>query len=288
MEPSFEHVVLTRAIGLEEIVARAQHFDGLRAEERATFDRSIALANESGVAVVRALALQEALFGAWFAGEDALVAQYARELERAIAPNTALGTEVFRDIIRGDISLALREETFERFRFRHYAALIACGRAPRAERSRFADAALEAAKSSDEPACCAVAAIALAECDPQTATRWLRRRRAWAKRTDSTALRQRRRCVSRGSGDLGLLEPLVQRLRDEPGLRRARDRRSAGIAILTGDGHDRSHGGAPFGARAGVVLLPGVGAAAVQPRGTRGSYLAEERANDHHRCCAST
>ncbi|MGA7571286.1 MAG: hypothetical protein WCA80_10805, partial [Candidatus Aquilonibacter sp.] len=190
IEPSFEGVLSTRAIGLEEIVARVQHFNGQREEERASFDRSIALANESGLAVVRALALQEALFAAWFAGEDALVAQYARELERAVAPNTAVGTEVLRNSIRGDITLALREETFERFRFRHYAALMACSRAPRPERARFAEAALEAAKGSDEPACCAVAAIALAECDPAVRDEMAAQAFAWAQRTDSTVLRR--------------------------------------------------------------------------------------------------
>ena len=232
--PSFDKVLATRSIGLEEIVARAQHFAGERAEGRATLDRAIALANESGVAVVRALAMQEALFGAWFAGEDSLVAQYARELERAIAPNTAQGTEVLRNAVRGDISLALREETFERFRFRHYAALIAWGRAPRAERSRFADAALEAAKSADEPACCAIAAIALAESEPQIRSEMAALAEQWAGRTDSTALRSAVAAFRRGAGDLGLLEPFVQRLRDKPSPRRTRDREVPKVSSLTG------------------------------------------------------
>jgi DNA-binding SARP family transcriptional activator len=233
-EPDFENVLTTRAIGLEEIVARVQHFNGERGEQRATLDRSIALANESGNAVVRALALQEALFGAWFAAEDALMAQYARELERAIAPNTALGTEVLRNAVRGDISLALREETFERFRFRHYAALIACGRAPRDERMRFADAALEAAKSADEPACCAVSAIALAECEPHIHTEMVERAMQWARRTDSAALQASIEAYGNGSANLGLLGPLVQRLRDEPAARRVRDTEAPEISVSTG------------------------------------------------------
>ena len=233
-EPSFEGVLSTRAIGLEEIVARVQHFNGQREEERASFDRSIALANESGLAVVRALALQEALFAAWFAGEDALVAQYARELERAVAPNTAVGTEVLRNSIRGDITLVLREETFERFRFRHYAALMACSRAPRSERRRFAEVALDAAKSSDEPACCAIAAIALAECDPPMRDEMAAQAFAWAQRTDSIVLRRAVDAYFNGSASLGLLEPMLRRLRDEPGRRRTRDVEAPAIAVLTG------------------------------------------------------
>ncbi|MGD0968472.1 MAG: winged helix-turn-helix domain-containing protein [Candidatus Aquilonibacter sp.] len=232
-EPHFENAPTTRAIGLEEIVARVHHFNGERSEERATLDRSIALANETGVAVVRALALQEALFGAWFAGEDALVAQYARELERAIAPNTSVGTEVLRSAVHGDISLVLREETFERFRFRHYAALIACGRAPRSERLRFADAALEAAKSADEPACAAVSAIALAECEPKIRIEMIERAMQWAQRTDSLVLRESIEAYRAGSADLGLLGPMVQRLRDEPAARRMHDREAPQISVFT-------------------------------------------------------
>ncbi len=233
-EPQFENVITTRAVGLEEIVARVHHFDGARSEERATLDRSIALANEAGVAVVRALALQEAVFGAWFAGEDALVAQYARELARAIAPNTSVGTEVLRNAVRGDISLALREETFERFRFRHYAALIACGRAPRAERLRFADAALEAAKNADEPACAAVSAIALAECEPGIRGEMIRLALQWAERTDSTALRASIEAYRNGSSNLGLLGPMIERFRDEPAARRVRDTQAPEISVFTG------------------------------------------------------
>ncbi|HTW86266.1 MAG TPA: BTAD domain-containing putative transcriptional regulator [Candidatus Sulfotelmatobacter sp.] len=213
-EPYFADVAFTRSLGLQEVVARVARLTQPRATERALLDRSVALAHESGDATVTALALQEAVFGAWFAGEDALVEQYALELESAVRPNTAKGTEVFRASLRGDLGPLQRREAFERPRQRGYAALVACGISEGESRAAYARRALDAAETSAEPANIAIASIVCAECVPRERAAFVARARTTAGLVEAPALAAAIDAYARGADDeLGLLGPLVRRLR---------------------------------------------------------------------------
>ena len=210
---SFDRVSFTRAIGLEEIVARVQRWTTSRDDERATLDRAIALARESGAAVVRVLALQEALFAAWFAGEDTLLERYGRELDEAITPNTAAATEVFRAALRGDDAPLEREERFERLRLRCYAALICCGFAPEGRRAHLARLAFDAARSAADAACIATAAIACAACEPQRRDHWIAQAMEAARSTDSSLLVDAVETFAREDIEGGEFAPMARRLR---------------------------------------------------------------------------
>ncbi|TAM58090.1 hypothetical protein EPN52_11440 [bacterium] len=213
-EPLFAGISMTQAIALEEVVARAARFTGSREEERAVLDRAVALAHQSGVPAVRVLALQEALFGAWFAGDDGLTERLARELEDTITPSTARSTEVLRACMRGDVELLLRGDPFERPRFRHYAALIACAGADPAQRAELARIALEEAEHANDATCVAVACIVCAECGtPEQAVAFVERAHAQCALTDASRLRDAVDAYLQGSRALGVLAPLLRRLR---------------------------------------------------------------------------
>jgi len=240
-EPLFGGVSFTRAIALEEVVARAARFMQSREAERALLDRAVALAQESGAASVRVLALQEAVFTAWLAGEDALAARYARELEQSVTPSTAKATELMRAAMRGDVEPLLRNDGYERPRTRHYAALIACGGAEEALREKLARLALEAAEDADDATCIVIAGIACMECCTQEERpAFAERVRDQCARTDAPRLRSAVDAYVAGSGHHGMLGPLVQRLR-RPRLERPAVV-SAPYAISVFDGSVRRFG----------------------------------------------
>ncbi|TAM75663.1 hypothetical protein EPN44_07785 [bacterium] len=242
-EPLFAEVSFTRAIALEEIVARAARFAQSREAERTLLDRAIALARDSGAATVRALALQEAFFGAWLAGEDALAGRYAHELEDGVSPSTAKATELLRASIRGDLELLRRNEGFERPRFRHYAALIACATVADEMRPEFARLALEAAEDAGDATCIAIASIACMECRaPAERAALAEGVRAQCATVDAPRLRRAVDAYLSGGGDLGLLTPLIGRLR---GLRSEPAAAAASPFVISiADGSVRRNGSA--------------------------------------------
>ncbi len=72
-----------------EVVARDHRIHGRRAQERATLDLAVARARATGLAPAIVIALLEASFGAWLAGEDALHRRYVADLRESIVPNVA-------------------------------------------------------------------------------------------------------------------------------------------------------------------------------------------------------
>lgn len=233
-EPAFSGVSLTRAIGLEEIVARASLFLDSRRAERMVLERSIAIANESGAATVRALALQEALFAAWFSGEDALAGRYARELEDAVAPNTERGTQVLRAAVRGDAEPLLRADAIERPRFRCYAALIAASKVPASERPSLLRIALDAAQTADDAACIVIANVAYAECFPKRRAQSVQRALAVCADIDAPRLCAAAEAHAAGARDLGMLDAFVKRYRSPSGSRTTAKHVSIAISMFNG------------------------------------------------------
>ena len=242
-EPLFAEVSLTRAIALEEVVARTARFTQSREAERTLLDRAIALARESGAATVWMLVLQEAFFGAWLAGEDVLAARYAHELEGGVTPSIVKATELLRAGICGDLELLRRNEGFERPRFRHYAALVACATVAGELRPEFAQLALEAAEDAGDATCIVIASIACMECCASSERATLAERvRERCANVDAPRLRSAVDAYLSGSGDLGMLTPLIGRLR---GLRSASAAAAASpVVISIADGSVRRNGSA--------------------------------------------
>ncbi len=233
-EPAFAQIALTRAIGLEEVVARAALFTDSRRSERAALERSVAIAHESGAATVRALALQEAIFAAWFSGEDALAERYARELGDAVAPNTERGTEVLRAAMRGDTEPLLHADGIERPRFRYYAALIASTKAHPPERPTLLRIALDAAETAADATCTAIANVANAECFPKRRLYYTRRALAICANADATRLRTAVEAYADGAEDLGMLATLVKRYRSSRVERKIATHVPIAISIFSG------------------------------------------------------
>jgi DNA-binding SARP family transcriptional activator len=196
-----------------QIEALVFRYRGDRATERARTETAMALARESRSSFGIARTLVIAAFGAWFAGEDDDFTRYARELEAALTPTTARGMEVFCASARGDLRAVFRSEGFEPAKLRCYAALVACGQAEGADRADLARAALKAAEAAAEPANVTIACIACAESIGSQASTFIDRARTAAATVDSAELQAAVEAYASASHDLGLLAPLVRRLR---------------------------------------------------------------------------
>ncbi|MHB8146469.1 MAG: hypothetical protein ACYDGM_04295, partial [Vulcanimicrobiaceae bacterium] len=79
--PMVEHLDVMASGTLLALGADIARVRGERAIERSFLERSIERAQSSGLTNFVAFDVAEALFGAWFAGEDAVVSRYGKELE---------------------------------------------------------------------------------------------------------------------------------------------------------------------------------------------------------------
>ncbi len=211
--PLFAGSSLTLALGIVQVQALALRYRGNRPEERSRLEAAIALARDSGAPLGIALALEEAAFGDWFAGEDVEFARHVRELEESVAPTTARGTEVFRGCARAKFEALRRNDGIENPKIRCYAALIGCGFATGPARAELALIALEAAGDAGEPMLSAIACLTCIESEAGDATVLLRNARASCAVVDSDELRVAVERFAAGEQDCGILTPLLERLR---------------------------------------------------------------------------
>ncbi len=213
--PSYADSPITQALGIVQIEALVLRYRGKRAAERSRLDAAIALAAQARSALGTALALEEAAFAAWFAGEDARYGDYVHRLEASVTWASAPGTEVFRAATRGDFT-ALRLSTgIEHPKIRFYAALIACTLCGAVEREEMARRALEAATESGEPMSAAIACIACAAAAAKRSGNFVRQGRRFAAQVDSVALRAAIDAYAKGTRRCGILTSLVGRFRDK-------------------------------------------------------------------------
>lgn len=213
--PLFAGSSLTLALGIIRVQALALRYRGNRSEERSRLEVAIALVRDSGAPLGIALALEEAAFGAWFAGEDVEFARHVRELEESVAPTTARGTEVFRACARANFEALRRNDGIENPKIRCYAALIGCGFTTGSTRGELALIALEAAGDAGEPMLSAIACIACIESDAGDAKELIGLARASCAAVDSDKLRAALERFAAGERDCGILTPVLERLRSE-------------------------------------------------------------------------
>jgi len=211
--PLFAGSSLTLALGIVQVQALAFRYRGNRSEERARLEAAIALARDSRAPLGIALALEEAAFGDWFAGEDGEFARHVRELEESVAPTTARGTEVFRGCARANFEAVRRNDGIENPKIRCYAALIGCGFTTGPARVELALLALEAAGDAGEPMLSAIACIACVESEAGDAKELLRFARASCAVVDSDELRAAVELYAAGERECGILTPILKRLR---------------------------------------------------------------------------
>ncbi len=215
--PSFSPSPITLALGIVQIEALVFRYRGERATERARLDAGVALAGESRASLAIALALEEAAFAAWFAGEDKLYGQYARRLEESVTPATSGGTEVFRAAAHGNFEPLRQSKGIEHPKIRFYTALIACSVSLAHERIEFARRALQAATEAGEPMSAAVACIACAQSDAAQRDDFIERARNYAAQVDSAQLHEAIEAYATSQEHYGILAPLLRRLEPHAG-----------------------------------------------------------------------
>jgi DNA-binding SARP family transcriptional activator len=176
----------SRAMFLFDAVALVYRFRGERDAERVASTQAIALALRAGVTTTTAMALREAAFGAWIAGEDALVAEYLDQIEDHLVPACAASEARIRhflDCARGKGATA--KPGHESMRGRVYGWLLAVGNTQDSgERCRFAKLALEAAETSNEAYLCILARVLCALVEPDRRDLCLQEALQFAKNID--------------------------------------------------------------------------------------------------------
>lgn len=137
-----------------------------RAEARRAFALGVELAFVAGAETIAAVAITNAAFFAWLAGEDSLFQQMLEMLRKASAPNVAEGTRHFLGCATGPHPSATRVGTELQY-MRAYGWLIAAGRETDAGLRRTALlAAVDAATVDGQPWLLAFTWIALGLADP--------------------------------------------------------------------------------------------------------------------------
>lgn len=208
-------VDITFALASYDIVARIARTNGDRVLEVRALEDALEASRRCGIALFEASALVDATFGAWLAGEHDRFDVRATALRRFLGTPISRGFEHFIDCMDGFPRSA--RFGYEPPKFRAWAFLIACGAsADRVDALWCARAALEAAERAGQPYYIALAGIATAELD-ETSRAGLRDRvagiaAAIGSRNFSEAVERWRA----GDADLGMLAPLVARLRDVP------------------------------------------------------------------------
>lgn len=198
---------------LTELASETLRAAGRRDEERSCLDEAIERAFSGGYHINGALALAEAAFGAWLAGEDTFNA-YAARLEGCVQNEGARGFWFFVAVARGlpdmpPIGLELPK-------------WIACAQILAAVASQdaasaqlHAAAAREAADKFGSPFLRAITALIEAELVPGTRTEGLTAAFEIAHAVESPALLAGIRAHMIGESETGMLRPLIARLRRE-------------------------------------------------------------------------
>ena len=193
---------------------RTARLGGDRTAERAILERSCDEATALGDNVLKYLTLIEALFGAWFFGEDDLYRRYLGEFTEAIHPTTERAATLLLAACRGVYPLPPPDT--EQIKVRSYAYLIASANAHGALRLEYAIEAMVAADRSQQPLPMIASRIAVSIADPSRADGMLAEAEEIAARTWSEPLRFAVTSIRNGTLDGHFLAPLLRRCQNAP------------------------------------------------------------------------
>ena len=232
--PLFSASNATLALGIVQIEALALRYRGERERERQRLETAIVLAQQGNSPLALALALQEATFASWFAGEDTLWQQCRAALDQLANSASRMATEVFRGCAAGDVNALRAGRGVEHPKIAFYGSLMLSTLVPGEARRECATRALAAAQLAAEPMSEAIACIACAEYFPDRRAHFIAQARQSAARTESLVLALAIDAYARNSPGLGILAPLLERMRGSQAQRPAAARGGYTISLLQG------------------------------------------------------
>jgi DNA-binding SARP family transcriptional activator len=207
---------------------------GQRALERQFLDRADDLARRSSLGNVVALVLAEAAFGAWLAGEDAVVSRLSEELADCVRRSGVTALKYLSLTLAGG---AGEPERADAPRHVALARVIAAARhAGDPNGARYAREARQAARAYHSPFVECLAELCTAFCEPEEFDDAMLRAADAAGRCDSPALRTAVEAIARREEDCGMLDPFAQRFA------RARRGSAAPLDVELAAGAVRVHG----------------------------------------------
>jgi hypothetical protein len=160
---------VSHAMYLYDVIAPFQRLEGRRDLERESLERAIDLGTGSDMSI-HAIVLVEAVFAAWFAGEDDLSAAYLAQLEERVVPGIARGMRFFIASAHG----RPHRYGFEIVKARVEGLLMASSLAShRADCITLARSAIEVADQSSRPFYQIITRLALATLQvPESSAAW--------------------------------------------------------------------------------------------------------------------
>lgn len=199
----------TLAIMINEVLVRGARSRGKFAAEAEYQTESLTYARASKNPTILTLTLIEAIFGAWFRGDEAAFASLAAEFDDIRFPSIMPGTRLFRSCVSGALD-DLTPDT-ARAQVHTYAYLIGLGFASADLQHKVALAAIEASDRANEPFLQCIARIALSALDASSAARWLSEAQEMAERVDSQPLHEAIADLRKG-GVPAMLNPFLGRI----------------------------------------------------------------------------
>jgi DNA-binding SARP family transcriptional activator len=183
---------------------------GQRALERSFIDRALDHARASVLTNFVAFDLAEAVFGAWFAGEDEAMALYAAELEALVERLGLHGFAYFSAASRGRDA---QPKDTDLLKYVALGRLIACANAQdRAEAALLANSALAVAVQYRAPFVEAIAAVAAGLVEPEGSAQMFARAAEYAQQCESPELRAAVDAIASGAGSSGMLAVFAKKL----------------------------------------------------------------------------
>jgi DNA-binding SARP family transcriptional activator len=160
---------VSHSMYLYDVIAPLQRLEGRRDLERESLQRAVDLGIGSDMSI-HAIVLVEAVFAAWFAGEDDLTAAYLAQLEERVVPGIARGMRFFIASAHGQV----HPYGFEIVKARAEGLLMAASlAASRADCIALVGSAIDVADQSSRPFYQVIARLALATLQAgESSTAW--------------------------------------------------------------------------------------------------------------------
>lgn len=215
-EKAFGPLLSVNMIGILwdfDAFARHERLAGHAAEERALLERAVDNAKAANV-ILHCLTLFEAVFGAWFWGDDKRFDRYVDELKSAAHPSTERAMAFFLAACSGRIGSA--KTGTEQLKVRAYAYLIGAAKERSLDRRRtLLNEAVVNADKCGQPFAAAIARVALGVTDPDGAKAVLGEASSLARQTWSIVFQEAVDDVRHGRRAGHMLSAFVKRYREE-------------------------------------------------------------------------